>query len=438
MPPYENTKPHLGIHGRWRQTRTWLYATWSLNSKRSCLATRLPPEILLDIFEYLPRHGPKYWSGIDDPATVTWNIALVCRGWHGAATEFLYHSICLTTAKSVHGLCRTLQIQPSLRSLIKVITLPTRGPGRIPSPIVTIFARVINMIDSLERVDSPVDYLPSGTYEGWTGSEEVFPLAPGKHRNISHLAIFGDNYHKGRFDRQVTSFHNLRVLELSAIRLSSPVDPQTTPILNCLERIIISYFNNLPYLDEWLLACPRLRVVDLIRLPAPNPVPKILACGRITHMGISECWQWSKESTRWFRTYTRFKSLDISKDTLLCHLDKFPRPLDTMRIRFRTSEHLPPAQLQQHFEANPGLKNLILRFDEANERMVYLKSDFILVCNQHEVAISFEISSFVERSNVSVYYPQTRWRELRKTLKKPLDRRSEIERIVDTWDHPFK
>ena len=361
------------------------------------MASQLPPEILLDIFAYLPRHAPLYWSGIDAPAAVTWSIALVCRGWHGSATEFLYRSVCVMTARSAQQLCWSLQVQPSLRVLIKVITLPRRGPGQLPSPIVNIFAQIINMIDSLERVDSPVNYLQRDTWEQWSSSDQILPIAPGRHRNLSHLGVAGNYYRDGTLVGQITSFQTLRVLELSAIRLQSPVDPHTTPILPVLEKIILSFCDNLAQLDEWLVACPRLRAIELICVQMLTPNPKILTCGKITRVGLLDCWSWSEESRRWFVDYKRFQSLSISLDVFQKYLHDFPRSVGTMQIRFKDWEHLPREHLQRYMDTKPSLDNIILQYDEANVRMMYIKDDLAAICDRCGVTVSFEISSFVER-----------------------------------------
>lgn len=83
-------------------------------------ALRLPTELLLRIFEFLPilfaheiREDLVAWS-VTSSCPNLMNLSLVCRGWRQAAQGILYHSITLTRSDQVDQFLRTIRQRPDL------------------------------------------------------------------------------------------------------------------------------------------------------------------------------------------------------------------------------------------------------------------------------------------------------------------------------------
>lgn len=96
---------------------------------REAPALRLPTELLLRIFEFLPilfaheiREDLVAWS-VTSSCPNLMSLSLVCRGWRQAAQGILYHSVNLTRADQVAGFLRTISDRPDLADRVTAAQL---------------------------------------------------------------------------------------------------------------------------------------------------------------------------------------------------------------------------------------------------------------------------------------------------------------------------
>ncbi|KWU45170.1 hypothetical protein RHOSPDRAFT_33111 [Rhodotorula sp. JG-1b] len=96
---------------------------------REAPALRLPTELLLRIFEFLPilfaheiREDLVAWS-VTSSCPNLMSLSLVCRGWRQAAQGVLYHSITLTRGDQVDGFLRTITDRPDLAERVTAAQL---------------------------------------------------------------------------------------------------------------------------------------------------------------------------------------------------------------------------------------------------------------------------------------------------------------------------
>ncbi|EJD36043.1 hypothetical protein AURDEDRAFT_188497 [Auricularia subglabra TFB-10046 SS5] len=107
--------------------RRWIHLTNVRNP-----AARLPPEIQLRIFHILATRGQfgrddrghRGPLGAPSPASLR-ACTLVCRAWHGCATEVLYTDASLCAAKRCVLFARTLAARPELARAVRRLELPT-------------------------------------------------------------------------------------------------------------------------------------------------------------------------------------------------------------------------------------------------------------------------------------------------------------------------
>ncbi|GAA5879162.1 hypothetical protein JCM3774_002098 [Rhodotorula dairenensis] len=101
----------------------------SRDSTRQAPALRLPTELLLRVFEFLPilfaheiREDLVAWS-VTSSCPNLMNLSLVCRGWRQAAQGILYHSITLTRAYQLELFMRTISDRPDLAERVTTAQL---------------------------------------------------------------------------------------------------------------------------------------------------------------------------------------------------------------------------------------------------------------------------------------------------------------------------
>lgn len=121
-----------------------------------CLASELPSEILLEIFRHISRkRSLDTWEPCP-PTPDAWSIARICRAWHGAATEALYHTVSIRTISSAYLFHRTILRRTKLCSCIKVLRLPVDPSVTCPAPVMTMFTRIVNSMESLIALYAPI------------------------------------------------------------------------------------------------------------------------------------------------------------------------------------------------------------------------------------------------------------------------------------------
>lgn len=137
-------------------------------------------------------------------------------------------------------------------------------------------------------------------------------IEPGRHLRLSHLALHGEAY-KGESHAQLLSFQNLRVLDIDGILLRTKIKPRATPTLPFLEKISISHQSNLTFLDDWLVACKRLRALEMRGIYISALPTKLLASGKIQELGLIYCS--FAQPIGWLSSIS-LQTLEVSSDTL--------------------------------------------------------------------------------------------------------------------------
>lgn len=101
----------------------------SRESTKQAPALRLPTELLLRVFEFLPilfaheiREDLVAWS-VTSSCPNLMNLSLVCRGWRQAAQGVLYHSITLNRARQLDRFMRTIKDRPDLAERVTTAQL---------------------------------------------------------------------------------------------------------------------------------------------------------------------------------------------------------------------------------------------------------------------------------------------------------------------------
>ncbi|CCA71614.1 hypothetical protein PIIN_05550 [Serendipita indica DSM 11827] len=366
-----------------------------------CSASQLAPEVLLEIFHHFPRQLSVPWDGIDYPAFSAWSLATVCRTWHNVAMAYLYRSVCITTAKSAQLFYQTLVKQRFIRSLVKALSLPDHGNLLIPSSIVAkLFIRIINMIDSLDRLYSPVGYLQGDFWRIDKTRLPVLLIALGRHSRLEHLSLVGNSYTVSGLTNQLMTFRNLRTLGISRFRFMEHVDPRSGPLLPLLEKIIITEDFFPVNLVDWMLTLPRLQTLELFSTPIPTPIPKILSCGKLRHLSIWWSYTLIDCELQWFANCSKFHTLEVTPDILSDYVAVFPLSLKVLRIccdRFNIT-HLGP--LQRYAARKPSIKDILFRFLNWTPRKDYRKQ-ILQIFNDSDVKVSFEMVPCAESSEFS-------------------------------------
>lgn len=350
----------------------------------------LPPELLSQVFSHLPLRPPPFWCGVYSPYPITWSIAIVCRAWCGPATEFLYRSLSIKKIGSAQLLLRTLKVQPQLRRLVKALGLPSHGTVRCPPPVIKVFIQIINTLEALDTLYCPIAFLNYDTWADWNGTHQILPIAPGNHLSLTSLSVIGDMNYRNGFHSQILRFQNVRSLELGGFPLTTPLDPRIHPPLPLLEAITLSYDDeNLAKMDEWLIACPRLQEIELFLISAPYPIPRILSCGKIKHLGAF--WASGSGFYEFFPAYSGLKSLELAASIFNKHRNTIPSALDELWIRTGHWEELQPSALEQFVQRQPKIREIFLRLSGSNNTKPERIKELVSICKQNDIQASIEL-----------------------------------------------
>lgn len=135
-------------------------------------APQLPAEILLEIFGHLPRYNYSIWPKMETPPSRDWGLARICRAWHGPAMEYLCRSVYIDNRKEAEIFCNALLNQHLVRSLVRVLRLQWQSM-RQSAPITHLYARIINLIESLETLHCPFGHVFCEKWTYWTGPSPI-------------------------------------------------------------------------------------------------------------------------------------------------------------------------------------------------------------------------------------------------------------------------
>ncbi|CAG7852778.1 SubName: Full=Uncharacterized protein {ECO:0000313/EMBL:CCA75491.1} [Serendipita indica DSM 11827] len=250
-------------------------------------AQDLPPEILELIFGYLevPESRFRRIQQMMGDRMIFFSLVFICRQWHGPAIVRLYASIHLNTNEQAIRLYETLRQRSHLRPLIRALHLPYPQKGPATPHIFALYCRILALVSDLEDLSVPIKLFTPRNHANRSdrnGTIVTLPITPNRHQTIEALTVYGGVYLGSiPFPRSFTIFTNLRYLNLEGFALNRHVDPRITPPLPHLEKIVLTRFNGLEHLDDWLLASPKLTTIGLWYTQPTATLPKVLCVGRI-------------------------------------------------------------------------------------------------------------------------------------------------------------
>lgn len=137
-----------------------------VNSWTNAVVSKLPPELILQILQYIPyRTRPSLDMFTDTIVSSTIRFLdvvfisapLVCSSWHAPGTAALYECITLYTEAQCILLQRTLRENSSLRSLIRFLHLPHSREFPIVTPysVLQISASLVEIATHIQKLDVP-------------------------------------------------------------------------------------------------------------------------------------------------------------------------------------------------------------------------------------------------------------------------------------------
>lgn len=140
----------------------------------------LPQEILVIILRHLPRNPlppMDVFTAMTQPSSplllrildiAHTSAPLVCKSWHGPATQTLYECVTIYSISKCEFFCRTLRSKPSLAPIVQSLQLP-RSRSKFPT--------ALSSYTSLEVAATPVRLLELST--------EIFTLC----RNLKEVDL---------------------------------------------------------------------------------------------------------------------------------------------------------------------------------------------------------------------------------------------------------
>ncbi|CCA77416.1 hypothetical protein PIIN_11393 [Serendipita indica DSM 11827] len=237
------------------------------------------------------------------------------------------------------------------------------------------------------------------------------------------------NYRNG-FHSQILRFQNVRSLELGGFPLTAPLDPRIHPPLPLLEAITLSYGDeNLAKMDEWLIACPRLQEIELFLISAPYPIPKILSCGKIKHLGAF--WASGSGFYEFFPAYSGLKSLELAASIFNRHRNTIPSALDELWIRTGHWEELQPSALEQFVQRQPKIQEIFLRLSGSNNTKPERIKELVSICKQNDIQASVELHERVNHVAESVPRSPKISRRVMEVFRRPT---LEEDDSIRRWD----
>ncbi|GAA5982574.1 hypothetical protein JCM10908_006703 [Rhodotorula pacifica] len=191
-------------------------------------ALRIPTELLLRIFEFLPilfaheiREDLVAWS-VTSSCPNLMNLSLVCRGWRQAAQGILYHSIVLTRGEQVDLFLRTITDRPDLADRVTTAQLglvketpewswPADRQADLSDKFLEVLERLPNLRNLFLRA------LTQGKRRDFINILERIPLKSLLLKFYdSHLSLEGERlYFTPAYIYRATALPKLEVLELN-------------------------------------------------------------------------------------------------------------------------------------------------------------------------------------------------------------------------------
>lgn len=378
------------------------------------IAQRLPPEILLSIFNNIPRVRAKpssYITGQVDPMR---GIPRVCKSWYLPGTEVLYKFVCVPRVAAVLQFHKTLiatssivptppsgakQRKSRLGSLVKILLLPKRVWDGCPESLVMLFARVIDLCDSLEEIQVICNLTQDSRFPHQLPIYPL-PLPINKHSNLKIIALANaDNHLYTNFPFNPARFPCLEELCLSGFRISTEVNPED---LQVLPKLKMARFEScdIGRLEEWLIRCPQLTRLEF------DLSNWVVQHGGILEKNTLRVLQWSRSLNPVRLSHisecNNLIALTIDYNTFNQQWDLIPISIIHLSILFKESD-TPDTELFKKFAVcgppilRVALKFLLLRISRTHPWIVENQSRLEEQFKEKGVAVTLDLTKFGPR-----------------------------------------
>lgn len=336
------------------------------------MATRLPTEILVEIFRCIERVErnpivvrPAVTKGI-------YNMALVCKSWYGPFTKVAYETIEFPRVSCVFRFLETLQTRPHLRSLVKSLLLPARVGVPCPDLLVKAFVKIIHLTESLEHLYVTCPFLtdPRFTKGGvYTGNHYLIPVSPGRHSRLKYLLLYTETKEESIFPLGIAyGFSQLTFLSLNGFCLREEIDPEKVPVLSKLRYLHVVGGSAIIQMDRWLVASPALTDLVLCYTELPDsttniPPISILQKDKITRLTLTQMFPPSKVyQGTWLTQCSSVRILSVSWDLFSSEKPlRAASQLEWIALTALPSDNLSIEPFQKFLSTHPYIRYFELR-----------------------------------------------------------------------------
>ncbi|KAG8804889.1 hypothetical protein FRC20_006332 [Serendipita sp. 405] len=416
-----------------RSRSAWRLSAWF---KAEVLSANgyLPPEILEQIFYYLPRRPSCHGFRRGVIPSECWSILRVCRSWHGPATRALYESIETRNFSATVKLLQTLEKDIQLSSYVRTIVLPTTGK-RCPPQVTKVYLRIL---DELQLVDEVRVAIPFATTGGYL--DEKMPSELIKHHGrLTALSLHRYSTHSSLFDPTLVQFpHQLRYLNLEGFHFGKNPFINPPPPLPYLHTVAFTYLESVQVLDEWLLTCPNLRGLcfhDMVLDDHLDPL-KICTEGKITQLSLSLCRYWRIYLAEWLVVaFKNLQTLEIPMTMFAFYWTYLPLLLEELKLEVNQVELSPFVNMLSTYLERTVLKRLVLVVEPHHASFQENKERLLRLCSERFVAFEIdflqcECKTRQEKAQDILIYP---WRKVVRKYKELTD--EDAIEIMD-WEQP--
>ncbi|KAG8853309.1 hypothetical protein FRB91_005143 [Serendipita sp. 411] len=336
-----------------------------------CLISRLPREVLLQVFGYLgqEKRSPRCTNITRNHDL--YHVSLVCRTWNNLAAHIYYHTIQFYSVSGVLRFHQMLQDSPHICKIVKNLTFPARLGRTCPNELLDAFEGITNRVEGLSELNITLRLVEKEPSTSLYGVERlhVIPIEEGRHSDLKVLSVYANGPTPAKFPVTLTtSFKRLTCLSLKGVFLSEPVSTDVIPILPELSSFTTVTGNGVLMMDDWLLACPKLRDClitgrqPVAFSPSTDDAPmKLLVHGNIgywclsgsghTHIGK---WLASCNSI----TYLLIDWPLFSNSTP----DIYPSSLRQLAVEIDTTDQVKLDAFEKHFGTSPVSNKLRVFF----------------------------------------------------------------------------
>ncbi|KAG8815667.1 hypothetical protein FRC17_000629, partial [Serendipita sp. 399] len=346
------------------QTTPQVDSTNAQDTHSPCLISKLPKEVLLNVFEYL-RQEPRSPRCINASRNRDlYHVSLVCRQWNNLAAHICYQSVQFHKVRGVFRFRRVLQDSPHIRKIVRELVLPARLGRKCPSELLDAFEEMTNLVDDLSTLTITIRCIeekrPLDSGGETSDFVHVVPIEEGRHGNLRSLTIFGDGTTPAKFPVCLTArFVHLTSLVFQGVYLSEPVLADTIPALPNLSHFASVLGNSSMMMDDWLLSCPKLEQLQVAGRqpssfsPSTDDAPmKLLTQCNLTYLCLSSLGE--NRIGKWLASCHSLRGLLLDW-SVFSNGDPgmFPPFLDNLWIEISPEEVVSLDPFRQNFGENP-------------------------------------------------------------------------------------